>query len=292
MAHIDTLVDDIYSLLSEGKVISDESADAFGKEIAQLIKDELHPDKRKKEKAVLRMSNFGTRCDRKLWYDINEPEDGEDLKPNTLFVFLYGHIIDRLIPFLIKETDHKIEGLQDTVDVEGVPGHMDCIIDGVLVDVKSANSRSFEKFEKHKLEQDDPFGYLDQLRLYLEAGQNDDRITNKNEAAFLAVDKERGRLCLDTYKRVEPSARIRERVQEKGKMVASPDVPLRGFHPVPHNKSGNLQLDLPCRYCRHKSKCWPSLRTFIYSSGPVFLTHVAKVPEVPEVRGNVDDEDN
>jgi hypothetical protein len=42
-------------------------------------------------------------------------------------------------------------------------GHQDAIIDGVLVDCKSASGVGFDKFKYNKLAEDDPFGYVAQL---------------------------------------------------------------------------------------------------------------------------------
>ena len=75
------------------------------------------------------------------------------------------------------------------MEIEGVKGHQDSLIDGVLVDCKSASGRSFEKFKNHNLIHDDPFGYVDQVSAYAQANGLD-------EAAFLAIDKSTGEICL------------------------------------------------------------------------------------------------
>ena len=45
---------------------------------------------------------------------------------------------------------------------------MDSKIDGEVVDVKTASSYSFKKFEQGTLNEDDPFGYVTQLTGYEE----------------------------------------------------------------------------------------------------------------------------
>ena len=55
------------------------------------------------------------------------------------------------------------------MEVEGVTGHQDCIIDGVVVDCKSASGVGFDKFKHNKLAEDDPFGYVAQISAYAEA---------------------------------------------------------------------------------------------------------------------------
>jgi hypothetical protein len=43
-------------------------------------------------------------------------------------------------------------------------------------------------------------------------------------------------------------------------------------------QSGNRKLSTNCSYCDYKKECWPGLRTFIYSKGPVYLTKVEREP--------------
>ena len=72
-------------------------------------------------------------------------------------------------------------------------------------------------------------------------------------------------------------------VDKTKKIVTSTTKPERGFSDVPDGKSGNLKLGVGCSYCAYKHHCWPDLRTFIYSTGPRFLTRVTRLPNVPEV---------
>lgn len=275
---IDTLVNDIYDTLANPEKYDWSGVDEFGAALADMIKRRVT---RKPDQPELRMSNFGQPCDRKLWYQINHPEEGEPLTPQAKFKFLYGDIIEMVVLFLAKVSGHKIEAEQEEVEINGVKGHPDAIIDGVLIDVKSANSRAFDKFKYHKLESDDPFGYLDQLSLYLEAFKDDERLKVKGEGAFLAVDKELGHIVLDKYrkKRLDyPRA-----IEEKQQVLNNPNPPPRAFDSVPDGASGNRKLGVACSYCAFKHNCWPGLRTFLYANGPRFLTKVERVPDVPEV---------
>lgn len=49
------------------------------------------------------------------------------------------------------------------------------------------------------------------------------------------------------------------------------------------NYNGNMKLPVMCSYCDYKYTCWENLRTFMYSSGPVFLTKVVNQPKVFEM---------
>lgn len=278
---INTLVNDIYSLFGSGHKPSERSLRELTEAMAVHIARSLS---KYEPEGTLRASNIGTKCDRQLHYKVHSPDEAEDLQPHTKLKLLYGHLIEELVLFLAREAGHSVEGEQDEVEVHGVKGHMDAIVDGVIVDVKSANTRSMEKFKKHLLEEEDPFGYLDQINFYAEGKKEDERVKVKGQVAFLAVDQELGHIVLDLY-RTRPSQDVRETVAEKLLVTATPDrVPPRGFVPVADGKSGNLCLGLECKYCNWKNKCWPNLRTFIYSGGPRYLTYVAREPDVPEIK--------
>ena len=279
MPSIATLPQDIYQAIEDGIEVTEDELKELGSSLAKAALQSLGP--RDHDGARLRMSNIGTKCDRKLWYQVNQPEKAEPLDGRAKLKFAYGHLIDVLMPFLVKKSGHKVAGEQTRLEYDGIIGHRDCIIDGVVVDVKSASSRGMDKFKKHDLETNDPFAYLDQLNLYREASANDPDVEVKGEAAFLAVDKEMGTIVVDRYK--ANGKDYKEFIQAKKDMVASPDLPKRAYFPVPDGTSGNQKLGTECSYCPFKQTCYPGLRTFIYSNGPRYLTTVKRTPDVPEV---------
>lgn len=226
------------------------------------------------------MSNFGTQCDRKLWYSVNEPEQAKPLPPHVRFKFLYGDILEEFVLGLAKEAGHEVVGEQDELEIDGVVGHRDAVIDGVLIDVKSANSRTFAKFKKPVL--DDTFGYIDQLNLYMEASKDDPLVKIKKVGGFLVVDKELGHIHL----RLEPKLNLNwaERIASKKKIVGTPVPPSRGYSDKEDGKSGNRILGTFCSYCNFNHVCWPGLRTFISSGGPKYYTVVKRTPDMLEVK--------
>jgi hypothetical protein len=282
---IDTLVEDIYKLLDKGSDdIPTEAIDELGKAIANTVVSRLSTEKRA---ATLRMSNIGKPCERSLWYDINEPEKAEPLTPDTKFKFLFGDIIEEVLLFLSQAAGHKVEGRQSEQSINGIKGHRDAVIDGVLVDVKSASSYSFKKFKDGKLHQDDPFGYITQIQSYSKASEDDPAITDHRRVAFLVVDKTLGHICLD----VHPVDRklgdaLHDTYGRKKALVASKEVPPRGFAPEDDGKSGNKKLGIKCSYCAHKFNCYPNLRVFNSYKGPVYLTTVKRQPNMPEMTKN------
>lgn len=275
MKSLDTLVQDIYALFTEPHEFSEGNVEEFGKRLATHIKNRIADEK---PNHTLRMSNLGTRCDRKLWYSINKPQAAEPLQPEVRFKFLYGDILEELVLFLAKEAGHSVEGTQDTLEISGVKGHRDAVVDGVVVDVKSASSYAFKKFDSHLTEDQDSFGYLDQLGAYLYASKDDPAVKRKDIAAFIAVDKTLGHLCVD----VQPNnyKDYTKLVEQKKELVKLKTPPPRAFTDEPDGKSGNRKLCIECSYCAFKKECWPGMQTFFYSNGPRFLTVVAREPNV------------
>jgi len=268
-------VEDIYGVLSSNNhVVSEENKEAFGKDLANLIVDSLW---RERSGSVLRMSALGNKCNRQMWFKDRNPDLEEDLPPNAKLKYLYGHILEHLLLFLAKEAGHEVTGEQDELVIDGVVGHRDAVIDGVTVDVKSASSLGFVKFREHKLETDDPFGYHKQIFSYVDA----DKTLKDRRGAFLAIDKQFGHICLDIYE--NPGYNYSKIIEEKRSCLKSDKPPSRFYFPVPDGKSGNMKLGVECSYCSMKNLCYPALRTFLYSSGPRFLTHVERLPDVTEV---------
>lgn len=284
MKTIDTLIEDIHRTLIEGinPEEHEEKIEAFGKELARVISQRLVREKRE---GKLRMSNIGKPCLRQLYYEVNNPEEAEPLTPSAYLKFLYGDIIEELLIFLADISGHRVEGRQDTQVIAGIEGHRDVVLDGVIVDVKSASPFGFEKFKYHKLKEEDPFGYYEQMQSYLHAGKDDPIVLDKNRGAFLAIDKVAGHLCLDIYEKEDFP--IEESFEYKKKIVSQPEPPARGFDPIVETKykkeTGNLKLPFNCGYCAYMKKCWPEVRTFISGGKPTHYVHIEKQPAGYEV---------
>lgn len=280
---LDTLIEDMYNLLDQDTdhVVSEENVEWFGEAAKDLLRSRLA--KRKERSGGLRFSNLGKK-DRQLWYEWKMPENGEKMSSKTFLKFLYGDFYELILLFLAKEAGHSVEQEQQEIEVDGIKGHIDAIIDGVVVDVKSASSYSFDKFMSGKLYDDDAFGYIPQLSGYANV------LTPGASAAFLVADKVNGNVGLmkvpyEVISGHQPAPRI-----EHLKKVMESDVePERCYDPVPDGKSGNLKLNTNCSYCAFKEHCWrdanggEGLKTYIYSNGPRFLVRVEKEPRVSAI---------
>lgn len=257
--------------------ITDLLASDLGSNIASAIQLSLGPQ----EPRNLRLSSLGPTCPRALWYRINQPDAAEPLPPYAKIKYAYGHIIEHLIIALAKAAGHEVTGEQDVLCVDGINGHRDCVIDGCVVDVKSASSRGFLKFRDKTISEDDPFGYLDQIDGYVLGSVDDPLVRVKDRGYLLAIDKTLGHLAL--YEHILREESIRSRIREYKEIVALPVPPSCTCGVVPDGKSGNLKLDIRASYNSFKHACFPKLRTFLYASGPVYLSKVVRVPDVTEI---------
>lgn len=268
--NIDTLIKDIYGYLKGYPEVSPESASELALSLSQVITDKLSHYR----SPALSMSCIG-HPQRKLRLELTKPAkvSGKDR-----LRFLYGDIIETLVLWLAKQAGHTVEGQQDEVCIDGVKGHIDAIIDGVLTDLKSCSPYSYKKFSDGTLPSNDPFGYLPQLSSY--------KFCKKTKrAGFLAVDKVSGDMCFyepdPDIHLPDPKAVIaRARTASKTDFKSLPPCE----EPVAAGKSGNMKLTLGCKLCHYRDKCWPDAKVYQYSTGPEYLTKVVKEPRVKKAR--------
>ncbi len=277
---LNTLVEDIYELFNPDKEHepSEDNLNWFAENLKNMLRVRLA----ERQPAVnpLRFSALGKQ-DRQIYFDTHPDGNEEKMLAKTYFKFLYGDILEHIVLFLAKEAGHVVTLEQAEIEVDGVKGHIDAIIDGVVVDVKSASSFGYKKFKEQTVVENDPFGYTAQLAGYASV------LTPGQSAAWIAFDKVSGDMCVSLLSSsiitdYDPIPRIAHLKQ----VVEQNTPPPLCYDPVPDGKSGNFKLPTPCSYCQHKRRCHPTLRTFFYSSGPRFLTTVAKQPDVPELKVN------
>src|SRR5688572_1008724 len=230
---INTLVADIYALFDKPPKVEQGVVEELGKEIADHVVRALGE---REETPSLRFSNIGTPCKRKLWYSVRAPQLAEKLPANTRIKFLFGNILESLLIFFAKASGHNVTGAQDELTIGGVKGHRDAVIDGRTVDVKSATTNSFKKFKSNGLREDDPFGYIDQINAYRYA----DRDNTDDKVSFLAIDKQLGHICLDTYEANDVD--YEEKINELKALVATDAPPPRHYNDEPFGASGNRKL--------------------------------------------------
>ena len=280
---IDTLIEDVYSVFTDGYNPTDENEkviDTFGENLKELLRSRLVP--RESGGPTLRLSALGKPA-RQLWYT-DKGYDKEALTGDKLLKFLYGDIIEEILLTVAKLSGHSVTSEQKKVKVAGITGHMDAVIDGHVVDVKSASPFAFKKFEKATLAVDDPFGYMQQISAYSEA------VPENKGVAFWAMNKVNGDLTL-----YQPSAAMlpdtQERVDELKVALASDTPPERCYEPETDHKTGNEKLGIGCVFCDFKKVCWADanegegLKGYKYAAMPfpLYLTKIVKQPRVDEI---------
>jgi len=273
---IHNLVDDIYNYVGGEHGLEDHIASNLSANVSSALQRSFG----KHEHRGLRLSGLGPKCPCALWYEVHHPELAEPLPPYARIKYAYGHVIEHMIIGLAKAAGHDVTGEQDEISVDGILGHRDCVIDGAVVDVKSAASRSFLKFRDKTIASDDPFGYLDQVDGYVLGSRDDPLVLIKDRGYLLAVDKQLGHLALYEHKLRDS---ITDRIKSYKEIVLRPDPPQCSCGTIADGKSGNIKLDTRASYSSFKYCCNPDLRTFLYSTGPVYLTKVVRRPDVTEV---------
>jgi len=286
---IDTVATDIKKLvanISNGKPanVTEENMDRFLKNIKEAFTSWNNPVREKDGK--LRMSILGKPA-RQLWYDRFSPKKTKAYDASLNIKFLYGHILEHLLLYLVELTGHKVTDQQKKVEIDNIKGHIDAKIDGEVCDVKSASSFSFKKFKNGELVGDDPFGYHAQLSGYEEG-------VGTNQGGFLVMDKSSGDVCF--YKPDElakPNVKnLIKTLKETLKRTTPPD----RCYQLSETKGGNKSLPIGCQYCSHKWECYKDandgkgLRVFKYSNRYVYLAEVNRQPNVEEITQNFTEE--
>ena len=279
MASISTIPQDFQSLWDNAVTPSSKDLNEFCDNVASAITSSFSEGNTTEKRVVMRMSNIGKPA-RQLWYETYDTSQHR-LDYSLQLKFLYGHLLEELLVLMLKMSGHSVEEQQKEHDIEGIKGHQDARVDGVLVDFKSASGRSFSKFKNHKLVGDDPFGYVAQISAYA-------LTENDNEAAFIVIDIQSGEVVVMTLHQME-MIDAKDRIQYLKKVLAKDTPPNKCYSEVPDGQSGNMKLNTSCSYCRFKFECWEDandgrgLRGFKYANGIRYLTQVRKLPNVEEL---------
>ena len=279
--NLSTLVDDIYKTVSDlnagDKDIPEECLESLSLGIKNAIAAWAAP--RTEGAFSLRMSNIG-RPARQLYYTKKYSKKITH-DPSTLIKFLYGHILEEVLIFLVKLSEHNVTDQQKEVVVNGVKGHIDCKINGEVIDIKTASGFAFKKFKNGTLREDDPFGYMSQLAGY-EAAEGTDK------GGFLAINKESGELALYQPEDLD-KPNVENIINKILNIFKFNKIPDKCYSPIPVGTKGNMKLPRGCVYCPHKIECHKDandgsgLRLFKYAKGIEYLTQVKQEPKVEEI---------
>jgi len=221
MKLINTLIKDVYHVAERENWFLPADAQRYSSEMASRVMERLAGQEKS---ASLRLSGMGERCPRSLWASVHSPSVQERFPAHVRIKFHFGDVVEAMAVALAKAAGHDVRGEQDELQLLGVKGHRDCIIDGNIVDVKSINSLGFQKVKARQVEEDIFLrNYLAQLDGYLLASHDDPLVTNKDTAFLWCIDKAMGHMCL--YQHRLRSDFIQNRVTDYKAIVALPEAP-------------------------------------------------------------------
>ena len=250
MKTINTVVQDVYNLMDSKEYTGDlnKVAKTIGEEVTEAVVNALTPREVKKG---LRMSGIG-KCERAQWYDQHDYEQ-EPISGQVYLTFLQGHILEAVLLGLVELSGHEVTGKQGKHTIADINGSQDCVIDGELVDVKTASNWSFtNKFKEDGIDEDS-FGYIKQLSAY---GKGEDRDTGY----FLAFNKNNSTLKLCEQKLEKDVDTFI--VDLKAKMEQKePPMRLANATKVENHRAGgcSVKLNMTCAFCGFKKDCFPDL---------------------------------
>lgn len=295
MKSINTLVEDIEHVIRTGEGWTEEISQWFANDVKEKSDEQMRKRSQTQE-TYLRMSNIG-RPDCVLWYMFNRPDIQEKEKDYNVYnIFSFGDMIESWLLALTKAAGHTISSHQAQCEINGIKGSNDAIIDGVMVDVKSASDDNFKKFDRHMLrfnfggvdraEEADYHGYLPQLAGYVAANIDNPDLLVKTHAAFLVMNKNNGKIVLDLYNIEDEVKKIPAQIEHK-RNVISGYFPGRSYEAVPYkaNSKGHMTLPKPCKWCTYRDDCWDGdVRVFRYTNQWVTLVEPIKdPPKKPEL---------
>lgn len=281
---LETLVEDVKKVLEPESTppnLKREDALLLAERIAATVVESITKRGRERTPKTIYASEVGKPCMRQVWYNHHLPLNKEPLRPETILKFLYGNILEEVLLYLAKCAGHDVQDEQKRFEIElkngwKVTGRQDAVIDGRVVDVKTTSPYGFKEM-KSDGEFNDKFGYADQISFYHAANEH----PADRKPALFVMDKQNGNLLVREFEPTKILARANKlaEVLDDGHTV-----PYREYEDEPEGKKGNRKLCTQCSYCDYKKVCWPGLRTFLYSKGPVFLTKVVEEPKVQEIK--------
>lgn len=281
MARFQDVINSVNELLEDPEAeLSEDGIEAFCSNMADMLRANFS-GKSKDRQNMLRASNLGL-PPRRLWYAVKN-KNPEQISAAMKMTFLYGNIIENLLLLLIREAGHTVTEEQKRVTLDGVTGTKDARIDGVTVDVKSASSFSFKKFESGDFlvgdGSNDPFGYKYQLGFYMAAADDD-------KGAFLVVNKENGKIVGVMLDREHDIPDVRLKIEEAKTVISKDTPPEEKCYPEEaRGKSGNMIVNRLCSFCDFKDICWKDandgkgLISHTYADGKVYFTKIVKDPK-------------
>lgn len=184
---------------------------------------------------------------------------------------LTGLITEALMIPILKAAGLNVTGVQEKLPLKLVyPGGeldvncvLDCTIDSLIWDIKSASSWSYSNkmVSYENIKKDDPFGYVGQLYSYRKA-------KGINVGGWIIIDKSSWEIKVvefpqDTAVQEAEMQHYLKEITNNVKELVENEPFRRSFEDIPevfHKKAtGNRVLGKTCEFCDYKYSCWPNL---------------------------------
>ncbi len=187
-------------------------------------------------------SLIGSDCYRKIWYEYNKYE-GDTLTNKTLRTFEIGKAVENKIKYWMIKSGFcfaETEPLKDS-ELTYFQGNVDGIWlkkdgDMAIIEIKTANSSSFNQFVKNGLIQWNS-AYYDQVQAYM-------GMSGIHEAYVIVFNKDNSELHDE---RVDFNEERYEELKEKAKFIHDSEIP-------PPKISGNPAW-YACKMCKFHKQC-------------------------------------
>ncbi len=215
----------------------------------------LQRNRRDEDRLYLGMSQFGTECDRALWYGWRKVHDPESLDGRRIRLFETGHLEEgrligdlRAAGMVVADADPRTGRQFGVWSLGGhLRGHLDGMVEGVpdaprtthVLECKTHNDRSFKALLKDGVAQSKP-GHASQMQFYM-------HFTGLPRALYVAVNKNDDQLYAE---RVRYDATAALQLVARAERIIQADQPPAKLHEDPAAKAA-----FACGWCPARAVC-------------------------------------
>lgn len=208
---------------------------------------------REEHPITMRLSSLG-KCMRQQAYRLlGFEENGKEIDARAKMVFFMGDLTELAIVQLARAAGCNITDFgmnQKTVEIEGIQGHPDGIIDGdTLLEVKSMSSFSFQAFQDQQIDE----GYRYQCNAYMHA-------LGLSQTCIVGLNKDAG--VLHEWIINKDQTIVDDIIRRIGELraVTRDSLPRQPYSP---NEKGFLPWQ--CLYCGFWKTCRPNAERVVVS---------------------------
>lgn len=162
---------------------SNKYADQVGEEVKQSYLRQFV----QRNPRPIGLSQIGKPLVELIYQAVIDPTE-EDLECGLRYIFHIGDVTETLLIAMMQSFGLDVHSKQLEVEYKGVYGHIDCMVDDRLIEIKSMSHTYWTQFVGCV---DDERGYITQLALYTKAVQTQRKV---GSAGWLVLNKSTGAL--------------------------------------------------------------------------------------------------